>query len=348
VLLAFTLAACGKKGPPVAPELRLPASATGLAAFVDQGSILLTWTNPRVRLDGTPLRDLTELKLHRREDTDGGPLKPAMLSGGRVVGYDEVAAIALARPAPGTVEGGAVRWLDDRGLTLGHRYVYVVTALDSVGRSSPPSERVAITFLAAPKPPADVKATPGSHQVTLEWSASAEFTDGSPASGDVRYVILRGTGSAGPLAMITPQPLAATSYVDTGLENDTDYRYAVRGVRVDPRGTAGGAPSEVVSVAPVETARPRPPANLVGVPSPGAVRLAWSPSPSPAVALYAVYRATGSGAFTRIASTLPANTTFVDREVRAGATYRYVVTALDSARVPNESARSNEVSVTLP
>jgi fibronectin type 3 domain-containing protein len=34
--------------------------------------------------------------------------------------------------------------------------------------------------------------------------------------------------------------------------------------------------------------------------------------------------------------------------VAAGETYRYAVTALDRARTPNESARSNEVTVSVP
>jgi len=99
---------------------------------------------------------------------------------------------------------------------------------------------------------------------------------------------------------------------------------------------------------PVETAKPAPPANLVGVPAAGTVRLAWSASASPNVALYAVYRASGSDAAVRVGTTLASNTTFVDREVRPGATYRYAVTAIDDARTPNESERSTEVTVVMP
>jgi fibronectin type 3 domain-containing protein len=66
------------------------------------------------------------------------------------------------------------------------------------------------------------------------------------------------------------------------------------------------------------------------------------------VASYAVYRATGEGAFVRIGTTPAINTVFTDREVTAGARYRYAVTALDAARTPNESARSNVVAVTIP
>lgn len=347
-LLGLALVACGKKGPPVAPELRLPVAPGGLQASIDENSILLTWTNPGRRFDGTPLKDLTEVKLYRREDGDGGPLKPAMLSAGQVVGYDALATIRLDSPAPATIQGGTVQWVDRQRLVLGHRYVYVLTATDSLGRSSPPSERRPITFLAAPKPPAGVEARAGSRQVTLSWNAPGELTDGSPVSGDLRYIVLRGTGSEGPLTAITPQPLAATSYTDGGLENDTEYRYAVRVVRVDPRATAAGAPSPVVAATPVETTRPTPPSNLVAIASPGAVRLAWSPSPEAHVALYAIYRAAATSALIRVATTLSGNTTFIDRDVRPGTMYRYAVTAIDNARRPNESARSNEVTATPP
>jgi predicted small lipoprotein YifL len=347
-LLGLALAACGKKGPPVAPELRLPVPPTGLEASIDEDSILVSWTNPESRLDGSRLRDLAEVRLYRREDSDDGPLKPAMLSGGRVVGYERIAAIRVDAPAPATVVGTHVQWVDRQGLVPGHRYVYVLTAMDAQGRSSPPSERRPVTFLAAPLPPRDVEATAGNREVTLSWHGPAEFTDGSPASGDLRYIVLRGVGSAGPLTVVTPQPLAATSYTETGLENGAEYRYAVRAVRVDPRATATGAPSAVVAARPIETTRPIAPRNLVAVPSPGMFRLAWSPSAGASVALYAIYRATGAGALVRIGTTLAANTTFIDRDVRPGTTYRYAVTAIDNARMPNESAPSNEVTVTLP
>jgi fibronectin type 3 domain-containing protein len=58
-----------------------------------------------------------------------------------------------------------------------------------------------------------------------------------------------------------------------------------------------------------------------------------------------VYRAVESGEFMRIATAVPPGTLYIDREVRAGSTYRYAVTAIDRARKPNESARSNVVSV---
>jgi fibronectin type 3 domain-containing protein len=175
-----------------------------------------------------------------------------------------------------------------------------------------------------------------------------EFTDESPVTGELRYVVLRAAGSEGPLGAVTPQPIAATSFTDTGLQNDTDYRYAVRAVRMDPRAIVTGPPSPTVAVTPLETARPAPPSNLVVIPSAGALRLAWSPSPAANIASYAVYRAAGAEGFVRIGTTTAGNTTFIDRDVRPGIAYRYAVSAFDNARQPNESVRSNEATATLP
>jgi fibronectin type 3 domain-containing protein len=74
--------------------------------------------------------------------------------------------------------------------------------------------------------------------------------------------------------------------------------------------------------------------------------LAWNPSPEEDVALYAIYRAVGDGELIRIGATQTPTTVFVDRDVSVGTRYRYAVTAIDRARNPNESPRSNVVTVT--
>jgi len=348
LLAAGALVACGKKGPPVAPELRVPAGPTGLHGAVEEQSVVVGWTGPGTRVDGSRLRAIARYKLYRREEADGGEPKSAMLSSGRVVGYDEIATIRSDSPPPASVQGSAVTWVDRRALSLGRRYVYVVTAEDTLGRSSGPSERLVVPFLAAPRAPRALSAAPGDRRISLTWQPPAEMTDGSPAPGDLRYVVLRGAGTEGALAAITPAPVAGTTFIDEGVDNDSDYRYAVRAVRVDPAVTATGEASAAVVAAAGDTTAPAAPANLLAVPSPGAVRLAWNPSGSPDVAVYAIYRAVDTGDFMRIATTVAITTIYMDRDVRPGATYRYAVTALDKARRPNESARSNEISVRVP
>jgi fibronectin type 3 domain-containing protein len=347
-LAVGALAACGKKGPPVAPEVRVPVVPAALHGAVDEGSIVVSWTGPSARLDGTRLRKVALYHVYRREEAGAGPVKSAMLSSGRVVGYDEVATIRPEAPAPATVQGSSVTWVDRHALSLGRRYVYVVTAEDDLGRTSAPSERLIVPLLAAPKAPRGLTAKPGDRRVSLAWQAPDALQDGSPLTGEMRYVVLRGVGTSGALAPITSQPLDATTFTDTTVDNDTDYRYAVRAIRVEPAVSASGEATAPITAAPAKTTPPGPPTGLVAVPSGGAVRLAWNPSPEPDVAAYAVYRAGETGEFTRIATALPATTVHIDRDVRPGATYRYAVTAIDRARKPNESARSSVVSVRVP
>ena len=66
------------------------------------------------------------VKLHRREDKDDSPLKPAMLSSGQVVGYDEIATIRLDRPDEhlvGAGEAGGVVGEQGAGARVGVGHV---------------------------------------------------------------------------------------------------------------------------------------------------------------------------------------------------------------------------------
>ncbi|MET0851069.1 MAG: hypothetical protein ABW020_08085 [Candidatus Rokuibacteriota bacterium] len=347
-LAGLAAVACGKSGPPVAPELRLPIAPSALSATIDGSAVSLGWANPDKRVDNSRLRDLTTLKVHRREEIAAAEPKAAMLHRGRVVGYDDVAVIRLDAPGDAQVSRGGAHWIDRGQLVPGRRYVYVVTAVDSTGRSSAPSARLVVDFVAAPGPPRDVVGAPGDASVTLTWKAPPELIDGSPAAGDLGYLVLRGAGEgeAGALAPITPEPVTGTEYVDRGLDNDAPYRYAIRAVRLATGATrALGAPSAEVRVTPVDTTPPAAPTALLAITGPATVRLAWNASPDADVTRYVVYRAEETDAFVRVGSTAPPATVFVDRDIVAGRVYRYVVTALDAARRPNESARSNEARI---
>lgn len=352
---ALAAAACGKKGPPVAPETRLPVAVTDLAAVVADGTVELAWTNPGRRADGTRLRELAAVHVFRHEDAGLGEPKPALLSRGRVAGYAEVATLRPEPPAPGAARppapavapGQRVQLTDRSGLAYGRRYTYVVVVEDATGRASPPSNRVAVSFIAPPEPPAGLEATPGEGEVRLAWAPPARHVDGSPVTEPLAYEVLRAPAADAAAEVVTPAPVPEPRFVDRGLENDRTYHYAVRAVRRHAGTTARGAPSPRVAATPRDMTPPAPPADLVATPAPGTVRLAWRPSPDADVAAYVVYRAPAGGEFVRVGSVRAPSSVFVDRDVPAGS-YRYAVSALDGGAHPNESTRSGEVSVTVP
>ncbi len=349
VLLAvLSLVACGKKGPPVPPEIRLPQPVSALTGVVREGGVELAWTNPTRRADGTPLRDLVRLRVFRTDDAGVGTPKPAMLAGGRIAGYQEVAAIPLVGgPPPGStvIEGSRVRFTDREGIASGRRYTYVVLADDSAGRVSPPSPRVSLTFLTLPASPTGLRAEEGEGQVRLAWEAP-RLVDGSQPPVALAYEVLRAPTAEAPLEVVAPL-VTDTQYVDQKLENDRTYHYAVRALRREDGTTARGETSGRVAATPRDVTPPSVPTDLVATPSGGTVRLTWKGSPEPDVASYVIYRSAGTGEFVRIGSAPAASTIYVDRDLAPGV-YRYAVSAQDGGARPNESARSDAVTVTVP
>jgi fibronectin type 3 domain-containing protein len=343
---ALTVAACGKSAPPVAPEVRAPAAVSDVRGAVEDGAIAVTWTNPERRADQARLRDLTVVRLYRSEDDGVMPPKPALQVEGKIAGYREIAVISLAAPEPATVQGRVVRFVDHDGLRFGRRYTYVVLAEDGRGRVSAPSNRFPITFIAPPEAPAAPTVAAGDGEVRVRWQPPDRLRDGG-APGTMTYEVLRSSAADAPPSAIFALAAGQTEYVDRNVENERTYYYAVRAIRQDAGTTARGPASARVAATPGRSAPPAPPANLVAAPSPNTVRLSWSPSPDSSVATYVVYRADASGAIVRVGSVRAPGTTFTDREVAPG-TYRYAVTAQEGTARANESAPSNEVSVTVP
>ena len=344
-LLIF--AACGRVGPPLAPERVSPVPVSNLGAVVVDGAIELAWTNPTRRADNVRLRDLLALRVYRTDDDGAGDPKPALVAKGRVAGYTEVAAIRLADPAPAAVTGDRMTFLDRTATIPGRRYSYVVLAEDARGHVSPPSARLSVTAIAPPPAPTAIRATPGEREVRLEWRGSAPPADATPAEPPLVYQILRAPGPDAPLEVVTQTAPGATSHVDRSLENERAYVYAVRALRTDRGAVARSDVSERATAMPVDMTPPRPPTEVVGVPSEAAVRLVWMASPDPDVGRYIVYRGREGAALERVGSTTAPGTTFTDREVPAGR-WRYAVSAQDTSSRANESSRSAEVTVEVP
>ena len=122
----------------------------------------------------------------------------------------------------------------DTGLTNGTTYFYVVTASNASGESGNSPEASATPHLAPPPAPANLTATAGNQQVTLNWSAAA---------GALSYNLKRATVSGGPYGIIT-SGISGTSSVDNTVVNGTTYYYvvtAVNGGGESPNSNQAGA-----------------------------------------------------------------------------------------------------------
>ncbi len=357
LIVPLALAACGKRGPPVAPERRLPAAVQDLGATVSGEGVRLTWTLPKIRVDRSALKELRRTEVYRRLE-DGAPVptpRPAILSFGGlfggasgVAGFERIADIRLAEPAPAEVRGSQVTFTDTQGLAFGRRYTYVVVAVDEQGRPSPPSNQVAVARVAPPRPPTGLTAQPGDRQVQLTWDAPGALEDGTPPPGTLLYDVFRTTAPDVPAGRpLNPEPVEGRQYVDLTAQNDATYYYSVRAL-LGPGGPAS-RPSDVARATPEDTTPPAQPRGLVAVVAGTAVRLAWEGVGDADLAGYLVYRSEAAGrGYAKLTPTPQPGTTYVDSQVRSGQTYYYIVTAVDRSRRANESVPSAEASIKLP
>jgi hypothetical protein len=164
--------------------------------------------------------------------------------------------------------------------------------------------------------------------VRLTWTGAAP-----------RYRIYRASGDGSPARIGESDKL---EYDDATAEVGTEYRYYLQSINGDQHQSEVSSP---VTFTPEDVFPPAVPQGLAGAAGVGTIELVWQRSTEDDFAGYNIYRAIGSGAFEKLPIPIDVPT-YNDRDVEAGKTYRYSVSAFD--RTGNESARSAPVEVVAP
>jgi fibronectin type 3 domain-containing protein len=220
----------------------------------------------------------------------------------------------------------------DSSVEPGHSYTYACQALDAAGQTGPLSDEVTVTTpteldTSSPTAPTHLEAmAAGDGQVDLTWEAA---TDENGVAG---YRVSRDG------AVIAET--SGLAHSDTGVEGNTTYSYTV--AAVDAAGNVGpeSVPASATTPAPPDTSPPSAPTGLTAVPASNRVGLSWQPSSDDVgVAGYVLKR---NGALL----TQTGETSYSDSSVQPGATYDYVVLAVDAAG--NSSSPSDSVRVLTP
>ena len=214
----------------------------------------------------------------------------------------------------------------DTTAASGQTYYYVVSAVNGYGESAD-SDEVGVVGV-----PGNLQATAGVLQVSLSWDA---------VGGAEEYVVHRST-TAG-RSYLTLTNTNQTSFTDTNVIDGITYYYVVTASAPSVGGLI--RPSNEASATPQPDGAPSPaaPTKLNAKGAKRKVDLKWKQSPSAGVTQNRIYRSTTPFADTSLYPvhvTVPAGTSYTDRDVSSGETYFYVVTAVNGS-TGKESARSN-------
>jgi hypothetical protein len=205
--LVIASVACGKKGPPLAPIVHIPAAVEHIEARRRGNDVSLTVTVPAKNIDGTIPVDVGRIEVFAFTGTTAPPVSRFIELGARIgtitVPPQNPDAPPEAAPLPGTpVPGGPATVVESltpealvamtippapaakRALaplpnapaaaveTGPLRRFYYAVAFSPRGRPGPPSMIAELRLTTLPDPPTDVKATYIADSVQLEWEPS--------------------------------------------------------------------------------------------------------------------------------------------------------------------------------
>jgi len=330
VLLAA--AGCGREGPPVPPVIRVAQRTTDLAVVQEGTEAVLTWSWPRLTTAGGPLEDVEAVEVWRLQlppgQRPGGGARDRRVVERIVTGQGERIAVLDRQALERATRGDRLEYRDDLAAWYAANRErmplvlhYAVRTVCCRGRASELSNLATLAPQPPPRAPAWAGAEAREDGIALSWEGEGPvLVERSPDGKRWRR--------------ITPEPVRGGSWVDRGASQGRTWRYRLRAVREAGGSRVVGGAGEPLEVAYPDVYPPDPPAELVCLPEPEAVRLRWRASPG--AASYKVFRRRGSGAWVHLHRGFT-GLEYVDAHPPAGA-LTYAVKAVDAAGNESEAA----------
>jgi hypothetical protein len=368
-----TTVACGKKGPPLPPLIKVPVAPDEFLARRRGDVVYLQFIVPNLNTDRSRPANIERVDIYAL--TGAAPATDAefLRRGAKVATVpvkaprdpnqttdpeEEESEQQEVEPPEGPgIDQGAVATVEDR-LTQGAlaaspsagvpSRTYLGVGVSKNGRTGGVSKRVAVPLVSPPAPPASVNVAYTERAVTVSWTAPAvRPPDASdlPAPGLAYHVydVTRRPGQAPVPSQLTKTAVDETSFSDERMTWGETRCYAVRTVLRYDALTIESDEARPPCVTLKDTFPPARPQGLTSVASEGAISLIWEPNAEADLDGYIVVRGASAAAMQPITGVVH-ETTFRD-EVMSGTRYFYAVRAVDKAgNVGSDSAAVEETS----
>lgn len=310
---------CGYIGEPLPPLANVPAKVTDLAAIQRGPNIIVQFTIPELTTEGREIKE---------------PVKLDLRIGAWGESFDAAKWEAQAKSIPqGPPKAGFAYYEIPAAQWINQEPVLAVKVVGANGKDVGWSNLLAIHVVPPPERPSAVTTIATAQGVHLTWRAAG-----------ATFRVFRKAADAKEFALVAT--VQQPEWTDATAEYGKPYTYEVQTIAALANNKEAQSDlSEDASLTPVDTFPPAAPSGLTISVAVSSVELVWDRNTEPDLAGYRVYRATGAGAFEKIAdvSQIPS---YSDHSVEHGKTYRYAVLAFDLAG--NSSARTEPVEVMVP
>jgi len=341
--MLFLCTACGIKGPPLPPIIRVAERTRDLSIVQKEKRAILHWSYPQMTTAGSPLPDLEEIEVWRVAIPSGQEPSLASNTKDRKIRTNLISARGeIIRKLAGdeidrATVGSDLEIEDDLSFALQDEEKsapvlwYAVLSVCCSGRRSEFSNIARIQPTPPPEAPEDFSAEPQTGGILLSWAPPAP-------GGEIR---IERSPDASIWTILEVPATPDHSWLDSGATQGRTWFYRARITTHEIAGTVHlGRTTEVLKVDYPDVYPPDPPAELLCLPEPGRIRLRWLASDE--AAYYRVERETAAGRKKTLAKQLK-GLSIVDRGAPAGRLL-YRVWAVDEAGNLSEPAECRSVS----
>jgi hypothetical protein len=341
ILAAVVAAGCGRKAPPLPPQLRLADQTRDLAALQRGSTAVLEWSYPSITTAGGALPDVETVEVWRTtlplaQEPQGTTLRDRQIkiqlieSQGEVVVALDGEGLAQATRGPKLrIEDDLQQWRESVEVA-GEPVIWYAVRTMCCGKRASAFSNIARVVPQSPPPPPQWEAAAGSRDgIDLSWRQEEGLT-----------TLVERSAADGEWLTLTAEPVVENQWRDTQAAQGRAWTYRLRSVqRVEDVGQVVGEPGLQRVVEHPDVYPPAAPANLVCLPEGELVRLRWAGAARGLT--FRVYRSLG-GPNPRLIMDNHTATEFEDTEPPYGR-LTYAVRAVDLAGNESESATCETV-----
>lgn len=356
------IAACGKKGPPLAPQVRLPAAVQRVTAARVGHDIYLSLTIPAVNIDRSTPVDLGHIDVYAFTGTVAPPRLSFLERATRIARVPVLPVPRAGEPTPepsaatGAAVGATITIVDTVAdpTPADARRFYMAIPFSTRGRPGPQQVPVEVTFSPLPPAPTAVEVAYTASALTVTWAQAGQQTAGDRPRVNVYRAGSQAPGVSAPIwqaarpSPLNSAPLQAPPFTET-VAFGVETCYVLRSISGEGQAALEGEPSPRTCVTPIDSFPPAAPSQLVAIATAGAINLLWEANTESDLAGYLILRGTvGDARLQPLTPTPITDVRFTDATVVAGMRYVYAVVAVDrqmpTPNVSPESARVEETA----